>query len=66
MVLDLRNRIGLVGRDRDEILRLLGKPDEASDGLPTVYALCPSWADVYILELDWKRGRVVSTRVRDT
>jgi hypothetical protein len=42
MVLDLRNRIGLVGRDRDEILRLLGKPDEASDGLPTVYALCPS------------------------
>ena len=66
MVLDLRHRVGLVGRTRDDILQLLGKPDRARNGLPTVYALCPSFADIYILELGWKDGRVVATRVRDT
>jgi hypothetical protein len=66
MVLDLRNRIGLVGRTRKEILQLLGWPDGSKDGLPAAYALCPSFVDIFILELAWKDGRVVSTRVRDT
>ena len=66
MVADLRHRIGLVGKTRVEIIRLLGAPDEQQSGYPTVYLLCPSMADIFILELEWKQGRVASAIVRDT
>jgi hypothetical protein len=66
MVADLRYRIGLVGKTRKEIIGLLGAPEEQQAGYPSVYLLCLSMADVYILELGWKQGRVVSAVVRDT
>jgi hypothetical protein len=66
MVADLTHRIGLVGRNKDEVINLLGKPDQQKDSFPTVYELCPSLADIYILEIAWKQGRVASVTVHDT
>jgi hypothetical protein len=66
MVADLTHRLGLVGRTEGEVTNLLGKPDEREDASTTAYLLCPSMADIYILELTWKQGRVASARVRDT
>lgn len=66
MVADLRHRVGLVGRTRSEVLRLLGPADQERDGLPQVYDLCPSFMDVYILEIRWENGRVADATVRDT
>jgi len=66
MVMDLRHRIGLVGKTEMEVVRLLGEDDDQASGPPRIYLLCPSFMDVYILEIEWRNGRVVSTRVRDT
>jgi hypothetical protein len=66
MVADLRYRIGLVGRTGADVVELLGPPDLASGGLPASYVLCPSFMDVYILEIRWENGRVAATEVRDT
>jgi hypothetical protein len=66
MVADLTHRVGLVGRTESEITNMLGKPDEREDASTTAYLLCPSMADIYILELTWGQGRVISARVRDT
>ena len=66
MVADLRHRVGLVGRTEAEIIELLGPPDAVSNGLPLYYGLCPSYMDVYVLEIEWENGRVASTFVRDT
>jgi len=65
MVDDLRERIGLDGKSRPEVTALLGEP-EAHDGSPDHYYLCPSFLDVWILEVHWEDGRVTSTRIRDT
>jgi hypothetical protein len=66
MVDDLRERIGLKGRSRAEVIALLGKPEAHSGDPSDHYHLCPSFMDVWILEIHWKDGRVASTRVRDT
>ena len=66
MVADLRHRVGLVGRSRDDVVRLLGEPDYEADGNTSEYMLCPSFIDIYIIEIEWVNGRVASTRVRDT
>ena len=65
MVADLQYRLGLVGRTEAEITQLLGPPTQRQ-GNTTEYHLCPSLADIYILELQWLNGRVASMRVRDT
>ena len=66
MVADLRHRVGLTGKSRSEVVNLLGEDIDGSTNPPRVYALCPSFADVYILELKWVGDRVESTIVRDT
>lgn len=67
MVLDLRYRIGLVGKTRAEIIALLGKPDdEDSDQSLDHWHLCPSFMDVWILEVRWKNDVATSAIVRDT
>lgn len=65
MVDDLRNRIGLVGRTRSELVTILGEPDTHGDATDD-YDLCASFMDVWILEVHWKSGRIASTRIRDT
>jgi hypothetical protein len=66
MLLDLENRIGLVGKTETEIRTLLGTGDNRESGPPRYYLLCPSFLDIYIIELEWKDGRVASSLVRDT
>jgi hypothetical protein len=67
MVADLRHRIGLIGKSRTKIEAMLGKPEEQnSNDQLSVYLLCPSLADIFILELRWKNDQVVSVNVRDT
>ena len=65
MVDDLLDRVGLVGRSREEVIALLGEP-ETHDDPPDHYHLCPSFTDVWILEIRWKDGNVASTNIRDT
>ena len=66
MAADLRYRIELVGKSDAEVLELLGQADDEAAGPPTFYVLCPDLIDFYYLEIEWKDGRVASTRVRLT
>lgn len=67
MLADLTHRIGVVGKTQSELYDLLGKPKH-DDGDPTSshWELCPSFMDVFILEVRWRDGRAVSAQVRDT
>ena len=65
MVDDLRLRVGLDGKRRADVIALLGEPETHGEPIDH-YHLCPSFADVWILEIQWENGRVASTRVRDT
>jgi hypothetical protein len=68
MLADLRYRVGVVGRTRTELYGMLGKPDDEDSNDPTLdhWHLCPSFMDVYILEVRWRDNRAVSEWVRDT
>ena len=63
MMADLRYRFGLVGRSEAEVVELLGNDDDEATGPPTFYVLCPDLIDFYYLEIEWKDGRVASTRI---
>lgn len=65
MVADLRFRVGLVGKTEREVVQLIGE-DIDGNRPPKLYLLCPSLADNFALELEWKDGRVVSSWIRDT
>ncbi len=65
MVDDLLERTRLKGKTRAELIALLGEPETHEDPLDH-YHLCPSFMDVWILEVEWENGRVASTRIRDT
>lgn len=67
MLADLTHRIGVVGKTQSELYALLGKPQH-DDGDPNSghWELCPSFMDVFILEVRWRNGRAVSAQVRDT
>ncbi|MHA6317534.1 hypothetical protein ACXYN8_07725 [Altererythrobacter sp. CAU 1778] len=67
MIADLRTRIEIEGKTREELTDLLG-PDEneASDASLSHWHLCPSFMDVWILEVRWKDGIAQDSWVRDT
>lgn len=66
MVDDLRQRVGLQGKSRAEVIALLGEPESHGGDPSDHYHLCPSFMDVWILEIEWENGRVAATRIRDT
>lgn len=67
MIIDLQNRIGIVGRSESELAQLLGPAeDHDKDIALSHWHLCPSFMDVWILEVRWQNGRAVSAKVRDT
>lgn len=67
MLADLGSRIGVVGKTRAELDRLLGPPeDEEDDRTSSHWHVCPSLVDIYVLEVRWRSDRAVSARVRDT
>jgi hypothetical protein len=65
MIADLQFRIGLEGKSRREIIRLLGAAN-TDDADVSVWLLCPSFLDYWILEIRWHNGRALSAIVRDT
>jgi hypothetical protein len=65
MVGDLVGRIKLVGRSRTELEDMLGVPDSSSGG-SDFYHLCPSFMDIYVLEIRWQDDKVGIARIRDT
>jgi hypothetical protein len=67
MIADLQLRIGVVGRTRAELTALLGAPiDHRRDPSRGYWTLCPSFMDMWILEVRWQDGRAVSAIVRDS
>ena len=67
MLADLRLRVGIEGKTRAELTELLGPPDDQRDE-PTRsgWLLCPSFMDIWILEVRWQDNRVTDAWVRDT
>jgi hypothetical protein len=67
MILDLQFRIGVVGKTRSELSGLLGVPvNRMDDPSFSQWFLCPSFLDLYVLEVRWQDGRAVSATVHDT
>lgn len=64
MLMDLRFRVGIAGKSRNELVKLLGEPSgDESEGF---WTLCPSFMDHWILEVEWQHGRAANVNVRDT
>lgn len=67
MLADLKLRIGLTGKTRARITALLGPPVESREEPGQSHRLlCPSFMDVWVLELRWENGRAVEALVHDT
>jgi hypothetical protein len=67
MIADLNYRIGIVGKTRTDLVAMLGAPeDEDNDPTLSHWHLCPSFMDVFILEVRWRGDRVEDAWVRDT
>ena len=67
MIADLQYRVGVVGRTREELVQLLGPAeDNYKDRSVSAWLLCPSFMDVWILEVRWEADRAKSAWVRDT
>ena len=67
MLADLHTRIGIDGKTRTELFELLG-PDENENTEVSLshWHLCPSFMDIWILEVRWKDGIAIDSWVRDT
>ena len=68
MIADLQYRVGIVGKSRTELYRLLGAPQDEDDRDLTLdhWHLCPSFMDIYLLDVRRRGDRVASAWVRDT
>jgi hypothetical protein len=67
MLADLKGRIGLVGKSRSELLQLLGQPeDHGREAHSSYWLLCNSFADVWVLRVQWQHDQVKSVVVHDT
>ena len=67
MLADLRTRVGIEGRTKKELVELLG-PDENESAAANLshWHLCPSFMDVWILEIRWEGDVAQDSWVRDT
>ena len=67
MLTDLEYRIGIEGKSRSELVAILGEEDGTDDSRETSYwYLCPSFMDIWILEVRWEDDRVAQAWTRDT
>lgn len=63
----LKWRVGLEGRDREEVISMLGEPDDKRHEPDVSYwMLCPSFLDVWVLGTRWENGRVAEVIIHDT
>jgi hypothetical protein len=67
MIADLQYRVGVVGKTRIELVELLGEPEPVSYAPTRSYwLLCPSFLDIWVLDVRWEHGRAVEASVHDT
>jgi hypothetical protein len=67
MLTDLTFRVGLEGKTRDELIALLGEPeDRRYEPGTSRWLLCPSFMDIWVLAVRWENGRAVEAIVHDT
>jgi hypothetical protein len=66
MVDDLRERVGIIGKTRGELVLLLGQADGHQGTDSDYWALCNSLSDVFVLDIRWRNGRAISEKVHDT
>jgi hypothetical protein len=67
MIADLQYRVGVVGKTRAELNQLLGPADDQdTDPSLSYWLLCPSFMDIWVLEVQWKANRAEASWVRDT
>lgn len=67
MILDLKYRIGIVGKMRSEINAFLGKPEQDRINPNISYwLLCPSFIDIWVLDVKWENRRAASASIHDT
>ena len=67
MIADLRMRVGIEGKSRGDLLKLLGKPEKLPSAPNREYwPLCPSFLDIWVLSVRWKDGRAIDAAVHDT
>jgi len=67
MILDLTIRIGIAGKTEGELTSMLGAPEESRNGpLSSYWLLCPSFLDVWVLDVRWQNGRAMSATIHDT
>lgn len=67
MMTDLRMRIGIEGKTREELVALLGEPEKWRTSPKDEYwPLCPSFLDLWVLSIRWEDGRAVEAMVHDT
>ena len=64
---DLMHRKGLEARTRADVIEMLGEPEvERGEAGLSHWHLCPSFMDIWILEVRWDDGMVGKAWVRDT
>ena len=67
MLADLNLRVGIAGKTREEVIALLGEPEDRRREPSTSYwLLCPSFVDIWVLGVRWENGRAVDAFVHDT
>ena len=67
MLADLKYRVGIEGKTREEVVALLGEPeDRRREPGVSYWLLCPSFMDIWVLGVRWENGRAVQTFVHDT
>ena len=67
MIADLRLRVGIEGKSREDLLNLLGKPEKwRSAPTEEYWPLCPSFLDIWVLTVRWRDGRAIEAVVHDT
>lgn len=67
MLADLKYRVGIEGRTREDVIALLGEPeDRRREPAMSYWLLCPSFLDIWVLGVRWENGRAVEVVVHDT
>lgn len=67
MIADLQFRIGVEGKTRTELTALLGEPEPVAYAPTRSYwPLCPSFLDIWVLDVRWEGEKAVEASVHDT
>ena len=67
MIADLRMRVGIEGKSRNDLLELLGEPEKLPSAPNREYwPLCPSFLDIWVLSVRWRDGQAIDAAVHDT